>query len=146
MRYTNHRENVADCKTAMARGRREWVTRRRESPNCLLFTLPTELRICIYELVFDNGNETMSNAGFVPFPMKKVGLPSSALIRSCQRFYGETKGMFTAAYSRFWQRSFVIDVWNDPLPYRYRDLISRLRSTPTSSWYERAITLHWRKW
>jgi hypothetical protein len=97
----------------MACKKRTTVMERLESPDCALFRLPGELRNAIYELVFKNGNETMSIADFASAPVKlywhvdpsrsrpvkhvgavpaNAGPPSSALVRTCQKIHEETEG------------------------------------------------------
>jgi hypothetical protein len=133
----------------MARKKQTTVLERLESPDCALFTLPGELRNTIYELVFENGNETMSVADFASAPVKfgwnpelpssrpvehtstadvdavptNAGPPSSALVRTCQKIRDETEGIFAAAYQRFWQKSFVFDLRGVSLLDRYMDCV-----------------------
>lgn len=108
--YGYHRINIQaamPCKKSIP------LLQQRQSPKCPLFRLPGELRNIIYELVFENGNDTISVADFVSAPAKAgkhVGPPSSALVRSCQKIHDETKSMFAVAYRRFWQKSFVVDL------------------------------------
>jgi hypothetical protein len=49
--------------------------------------------------------------------------PSSALVRTCQNTQAETGGLFAAAYQRFWQKSFVLDLRNVVLLDRYMDCV-----------------------
>jgi hypothetical protein len=133
----------------MARGKLTPVMERRDSPDCPLFRPPGELRNAIYELVFENGNETINVADFASAPVKldwnpgllpfrrlqlipttdtdavptDVGPPSSALLRTCQKLHNEIEDIFAAAYQRFWQKTFVIDLRNVTLLDRYMDCV-----------------------
>jgi hypothetical protein len=133
----------------MARKKQTTVLERLESPDCALFTLPGELRNTIYELVFENGNETMSVADFASAPVRfdwnpelpssrhvehtsaadvdavptNAGPPSSALVRTCQKIRDETEGVFAGAYQCFWQKSFVFDLRGVSLLDRYMDCV-----------------------
>jgi hypothetical protein len=49
--------------------------------------------------------------------------PSSALVRTCQNTQAETGGLFAAAYQRFWQKSFVLDLRNVVLLDQYMDCV-----------------------
>lgn len=97
----------------MGRRKRATVMRRRESPNCLLFKLPGELRNTIYGMVFESGSDTVNIAdAFSPMEdgdtdaatsLRKISAspPSSALVRSCQQLRQESQCFFTAAYERY---------------------------------------------
>lgn len=85
-----------------------------ESHDCPFLTrLSGEVRIKIYEFVFENGSHTIDMAeAFCTANnslRKATAAPSStALMQTCHQINGESKLIFTAAYKRYWKKEFVI--------------------------------------
>jgi hypothetical protein len=67
----------------MAQSKSETAMRLRESPDCLLFNLPAELRCRIYELVWENKDVAIDVAeGFPAVEIKDEELPGPLSDRS----------------------------------------------------------------
>lgn len=100
------------------------MTVKEQSSDCLLLRLPAELRNNIYELVFKNINRNSNRnidvaEAFFPTEGSEsnastrarkndVAPPSSALLRCSRQFHDEGKGIFAAAYRRYWRKTFTI--------------------------------------
>lgn len=125
----------ADDKTAMARKKRTTVTKQLESPDCPLFELPGELRNAIYELVFKVDSEPVNiEDAFSPYAdgTPNARPPSSALVRSCRKLHEETKRVFAAAYRKYWDKSFIVDL------RRVDHLLDIIKYVPTA-WIDKYI-------
>lgn len=111
---------------------------RRESPDSPLFRLPGELRNRIYEFVFENGSDTIDvAAGFFPtddsdttdtadqLRRATAAPPSTVLMRTCQKINEESKLIFAAAYTHYWEKQFTIE---------FKDMRHVARLTPSLPW------------
>lgn len=100
------------------------MTMKDQSLNCPLFQLPGELRNRIYWFVFEVSSastirvtDAFSPSGHnitdaITLARKaSAAPPSAALIRSCQRIYNESKGIFDAlkhTHKMYWEKEFAI--------------------------------------
>lgn len=126
------------------------MTMKDQSPNSPLFKLPGELRNRIYELVFENSSDTINTVEAF-FPSKasesdtvtqlrkaSAAPPSVALLCSCQKIYGESKGIFAKAVRHYWKKEFTVTLDEiEPLK-RFFDYVPKdyiktfVVTTPTS--------------
>lgn len=87
---------------------------------CLLFTLPPELRNTIYEMALQCEEETInlvkkgrragSDAVCLQICLDNAALPSPALLCTCQQIHQESSGIFTAAIEAYFEKKFEIDL------------------------------------
>lgn len=100
------------------------MTMKDQSSDCPVLRLPAELRNNIYELVFKNINRNSNRnidvaEAFFPTEGSEIDAatrarkadvapPSSALLRCSRQFHDEGKGIFAAAYQRYWRKTFTI--------------------------------------
>lgn len=102
--------------------------------NCLLFTLPRELRDHVYTLAFtfetnDDGSIELNGT---------TKLPSKSLSLTCQVLHDETFAMCKVAYKSWPTHTFIIDMSIRPLPADIpRDLCNNLVSRMYS------FRVHW---
>lgn len=88
-----------------------------------LFKLPPELRNRIYEPASSNEVESIDLASAFaherdedPYSDLAVAVPpSSTLMRSCQKIWQESKGIFATLFQAYWDKEFVVNMCEDPL-------------------------------
>lgn len=93
--------------STLSRKARTWRPLRTGRGPRVAFSLPAELRNCIWELAFTSP----SSVDFL-----NTGPPSKSLLLTCRQVHSEAKGLYNAGFRAYWSTTlFTIDVF-DELP------------------------------